>query len=123
MNEEQPATEEKWDMPPVFHRFYVFSGWLLDRVESFPKNARFTFGQRLTDLALGILEKIVRAAFGRRRSESLEAANTSLEVLRVMLRLSKDRKFISIKQYEYAVGEMLEIGKMIGGWIKKSGHA
>jgi len=108
----------KWDMPPVFHRFYVFTGWLLDRVEKFPKSARFTFGQRLTDLALSIIERIVRAAYGRRRTENMEAANTNLEVLRVFLRLSTNRHYISIRQYEFAMNELLEIGKMIGGWLK-----
>jgi hypothetical protein len=110
--------ETTWDMPPVFHRFYVLTGWLLERVEKFPKNARFTFGQRLTDLALDIMERLVRAAYGRRRADNLESANVSLEVLRVMLRLSKDRLFISEKQYEFAIGELLEIGKMVGGWSK-----
>ena len=107
-------------MPPVFHRFYVLTGWLLDRVEKYPKNARFTFGQRITDTALGIIEKIVRAAYGRRRNDNLEAANTELEVLRVMVRLSKDRRYLSHDQYEYAIGEMLEIGKMLGGWIRSA---
>lgn len=117
------ANEANWQMPPVFHRFYVLTGWLLDRVEAFPKSARFTFGQRITDLTLHIIEKIVRAAYGRRRADNLDAANTSLEVLRVMLRLSKDRRYISHKQYEHAIGELLEIGKMIGGWMKESRRA
>jgi hypothetical protein len=116
-------SQVKWEMPPVFHRFYLLSGWLMERVESFPKNARFTFGQRITDLTLQIIEKIVRAAYGRRRAEHLEAVNTSLEVLRVMLRLCKDRRYICKKQYEYAIGELLEIGKMVGGWLKESRHA
>lgn len=119
----EQAKEEKWQMPPVFHRFYILTGWLLDRVEGFPKNARFTFGQRITDLSLQITEKIVRAAYGRRRADNLEAANTSLEVLRVMLRLSKDRRYISHKQYEHAIGELLEIGQMIGGWMKEARRA
>ena len=113
--------EKRWDMPPVFHRFYVLAGWLLDRVEKYPKNARFTFGQRLTDLALDTIEKLVRAAYGRRRSENLEAANVNLETIRVMLRLSKDRHYISEHQYEYAMTELLEIGKMLGGWLKSGG--
>jgi len=59
-------------MPPVFHRYYVFVGWMLDRAEKFPKNARFTFGQTLTNTLLGILGKIVRAAYGWRKRENLE---------------------------------------------------
>jgi four helix bundle protein len=115
------ARNSKWDMPPVFHRFYVLTGWLLDRVEKLPKSVRFTFGQRITDTALDIVEKIVRAAYGRRRSDNLEAANTQLEVLRVLLRLCHDRRYISQDQYSYVTGELLEIGKMIGGWMKDAG--
>ena len=115
---EKGKPEAKWSLPPVFQRFYLFAGWVLDRVEKFPKSARFTFGQRMTDLTLGILENLVRAAYGRRRTDSLEAANTRLEVLRVMIRLSKDRHYLSFRQYEFASGELLEIGKMIGGWLK-----
>ena len=111
---------EKWDMPPVFHRFYSLTGWLLDRVEKYPKSARFTFGQRICDTAIGVIEAIVRAAYGRRRKENLDAANTDIEVLRVLLRLSKDRHYISPDQYEFAVGELLEIGKMIGGWLRSA---
>lgn len=112
---------DKWEMPPVFQRFYLLAGWLLDRIGKFPKDARFTFGQRMTDVCLGILEKFVRAAYGRRRKENLEGANVDLEVLRVFLRLSKDRRYVSVDQYEYAVGELLEIGKMTGGWLKQAG--
>jgi len=113
--------EQKWAMPPVFQRFYLLTGWLLDRVEKFPKSARFTFGQRLSDTALDIVEKLVRAAYGRRRKDNLEAANTDLEVLRVMIRLSHDRRYLSDDQYTYAIGELLEVGKMIGGWLRSEG--
>ena len=113
-------TEEKWDMPPVFHRFYVLTGWILDKVEKYPKNARFSFGERLVRLCLDILESYVRAAYGRSRRENLADANTQLEVLRVLLRLSKDRRYISVDQYKFAIGELLEIGKMTGGWLKVS---
>ncbi len=109
---------KSWDMPPVFQRFYLLAGWLLDRVEKYPKNARFTFGQRLTDRALAIIEHLVRAAYGRRRADNLAAVNTELEILRVLLRLSKDRRYISPDQYEYAIGELLDIGKMVGGWLR-----
>ena len=37
-----------------------------------------------------------------------------------MLRLSKDLKYISIKQYEHASKLVIEIGKMNGGWMKST---
>jgi len=36
------------DPPVVLIKWYDFTKWLLDRVDSFPKNQRFIFGQRLT---------------------------------------------------------------------------
>ena len=107
-------------MPPVFHRFYTLTGWLLDRIEKYPKNVRFTFGQQLTNKCLLVIEKIVSASYNRKRKENLQDANLELEVIRVFLRLSMDRKYISKKQYEFAINELLEIGKMIGGWIGAS---
>jgi len=41
-----------------------------------------------------------------------------LDKLRILIRLSKDFKFISIRQYEFVSGEINEVGKMLGGWIK-----
>jgi hypothetical protein len=111
---------DQWELPPVFHRFYLLTGWLLDRVAKFPKDARFTFGQHVTQLCLRIIEQLVRAAYGRRRRENLEDANTSVETLRVMVRLCKDRRMLSSAQYQYAIGELLEIGKMVGGWLRET---
>jgi len=44
----QPGPSE----PPIpLVKWYDVTKWLLDRVDSFPKNQRFIFGQRLADRA------------------------------------------------------------------------
>jgi hypothetical protein len=43
-----------------------------------------------------------------------------LDKLRIVIRLTKDLKFISIRQYQFAAEKINEIGKMLGGWIKVS---
>ena len=40
----------------VLVKWYDLTKWLLERIDSFPKNQRFIFGQRLADHALDILE-------------------------------------------------------------------
>jgi hypothetical protein len=42
--------------PTVLVKWYDWLRWLLDRVDSFPKNQRFVFGTRLADRAIGVLE-------------------------------------------------------------------
>jgi len=53
----------KTDPPVVLIKWYDFTKWLLDRVDSFPRNQRFIFGQRLADHTLSIMELLVEAAY------------------------------------------------------------
>ncbi|MBA7669023.1 hypothetical protein ES703_77149 [subsurface metagenome] len=45
-----------------------------------------------------------------------------MEKLRVMFRISYERKYLSINQYRYISSELNETGKMVGGWINKCGE-
>ena len=52
------------DKPPILLvKWYDVSKWLLERVDGFPKNQRFIFGQRIADRTLNILEVLVEAAY------------------------------------------------------------
>ena len=81
----------KTDTPVVLIEWYDFTKWLLERIDNFPKNQRSIFGQRLADHALEILELLVEAAYGHRKSDLLSAANRKIEMLRWLLRLAQDR--------------------------------
>ena len=57
--------------PPVLLvKWYDVTKWLLGRVDSFPKNQRFIFGQRIADRALNVLEALVEAAYSHRKTQS-----------------------------------------------------
>ena len=49
----------KTDPPVVLVKWYDLTKWLLERIDSFPKNQRFIFGQRLADHSLDILELLI----------------------------------------------------------------
>ena len=105
---------------PIFVAYYDMLGWILDRVEKFPKSLRFVFGQRLANHAVDVLELIVSAIYSSRsRRETLHAANLKLQTVRILLRLCNDRKLISSRQYVHAVEHLTEVGAMLGGWIKQ----
>jgi hypothetical protein len=44
---------KKPDAPVLLVRWYDYTEWLLERVDSFPKNQRFIFAARLADAVLG----------------------------------------------------------------------
>ena len=107
--------------PPVLLvKWYDFTRWLLERIDSFPKNQRFVFGTRLADHALNVLEILVEAAYSREKAGLLSRANRKIEVLRWLMRLAKDRKVLTEKQYLFACQGLAECGRMVGGWLKQS---
>jgi len=103
---------------PAFKKWYKILDWILNKIEKYPKSVKFSFSSRIGNISLDILEKIIEAIYSKKRLDILEQINLYIEKLRVFFRISYERKYISVKQYEYISGELKEFGSMIGGWIK-----
>jgi|OM-RGC.v1.026549418 hypothetical protein len=108
----------KLEAPVLLVRWYDHTKWILERVDSFPKNQRFVFGTRLADTALDIMELLIEASYTRHKASLLHRANIRLEKLRWLTRLAKDRKVITPRQFEYSAEQLTECGKMLGGWLR-----
>ena len=48
----------------------------------------------------------------------LQKASIKLDLLKILLRLCYETKCIDSKKYQHLAGYLIEIGKMLGGWIK-----
>ena len=109
-------------MAEELHIFVKWSGflkWLLGTTEKFPKKVRFTFTTRIDNLALDILEDIIECRYDRSvRKEKLRYMNIELEKLRILLRFCQELKYLSNRQFEYAMVHVNEVGKMASGWLK-----
>lgn len=106
---------------PVFIKWMDFVKWLLTTTDNFPKKARFTFSDRLVQLALLIVEDLIEARYSRNKILILRRANMNLEKIRVLLRICFEMRFFPRKSYEYASQSINEVGKMLGGWMKQQG--
>lgn len=100
-------------------------GELLDCTLRFPKAVRFTFSQRIDNLALDILERLVEARYSPRprRRLLLGEADARLGRLRVLLRLSCDRRYLARGAFEALSRRIDEAGRMLGGWRAHLGAA
>jgi hypothetical protein len=104
-------------------KIYEFTLWLLPIVAKFPREHRFTLGNRMEDGVLAILELLAEASYTREKRELLRQANLRLERLRYLIRLAKDLKLLSLKQYEFAVQALFAAGNEIGGWARQQKQA
>jgi hypothetical protein len=103
---------------PVFVKWMEFLEWLLPTTDKFPRKIRHTFGQRIEELALDVVEDLIEARYSRERRPALKRANLRLEKLRILLRLSHRLRHLSQHGYEHAMKGINEVGRMLGGWLK-----
>ena len=111
--------KHEWTHSPIFTRTSDFILWLLDHTEKFPKSERFRMAKRLEDSVFSFYELLIEATRTTKRKRSLLIkADVELEKLRLYVRMSQQRKLTSIKQYHFISGALIEIGKLLGGWLK-----
>ena len=103
---------------PLYVKWRYILEYILDISSKFPKTVRFNLADRLTNTALDVLELIVKAIYAKKKSEFLNKANIYLEIIRALLQITVNKRYISIKQYEHISYEINEAGKMLGGWYK-----
>ncbi len=50
---------------------------------------------------------------------ALRQASIELDELRMLIRLAKDMRFLSVKHYGVAAEKLNEIGRLLSGWTQK----
>ena len=90
--------------------------YLLQKTEKFPKKVRFTFSNRLDNLALDVLEKIVEVCYSGGKYSLLKTVNLNIEKLRVLSGLCHERKYLDHRGYDHLNRLLDEAGKQVGGW-------
>lgn len=102
----------------IFKKTYDFTKWLLNHTGKFPKNYRFSVASKLENGILDFLELTTVANMRRDKVPLLRRADEALARIRILFRLSYEMKFINVKSYEYGGQQLVELGKLLGGWIK-----
>ena len=109
---------------PLYIHWEKALGDLLDRTMKFPKSVRFTFSTRIDNLALDLLEAIVEACYntGREKQALIRRMDGRLSLLRVLVRLSFERRYLDRRGYEHVARNLAEAGHMVGGWSRQQGR-
>jgi len=103
----------------VIKKGYDFSKWLLHHTGKFPRSCRFSVASKLENGILDFIEMTTVANMRRDKLPLLRRADEALARLRLLFRLSYEMKFINLKSYEFGSRQLIELGKLLGGWIKR----
>lgn len=103
----------------IFQKIYDFLLWLYPLINKIPKSHRMVLGRRLEEIGINLLLLSIEANKIRDNSRKVVQKQISdeLDKLRILIRLTKDLRFMSITQYQHASEKINEIGKILYGWM------
>ena len=105
----------------IFQKIYDFIKEIYPVVNRFPKSHRPVIGKQIEELSILILLKTMKAnkLLNSQRIPLQKDISDHIDSLRILIRLSKDLRFINVKRYLLLVVQLNEIGKMFSCWREK----
>jgi len=108
MYDELPVYKESYDLLLDIFRFTT----------NFTREYKFTLGERLKKEAIELIVLVFRANSKTLKYDILQKAREQIEVMRLLIRLLKDLKQISLKSF-VRINERIEsVSKQLTGWQK-----
>ena len=84
-----------------------------------PKKDKYSIGAKIDKTTLDLMELVVSAgSVPAKRLEIVSQASVKNDFLKLLIRLAYEIKATDQKKYLRLEGDLQEIGKMIGGWMK-----
>ena len=105
---------------PVIQKALDLSKELIPRAAKFPREYKYVLGDRVMAHVLDIQDLLVKAAYSKRKIDYLDEANTRLEQLRFLLRLTNELGGMANKGYAHVSKLVDDLGRQIGGWRKQA---
>ncbi len=89
------------------------------RLKNYPKSEKFSLCQNIKDNFFNLIKCIsLGNSVKSKRMQYLQEADGYLQVLKILMKLSKQRKYISVGFYKDIDLELTEINKLLSGYIK-----
>lgn len=105
---------------PVYKSSYDLLMEIFELVKHFPREYKYTVGEKLKDEALEMIMNIYRANTRQQKKDTLQNAREHLEVVRLLMRLTKDMKQINVNRFVDVNKKIENISKQLTGWQKAS---
>ncbi len=131
MSEEQESPEAQETQEPIkvkedLHiqqKIYDMILYAYPALEQMPKSQKFSLAQDMKHCMNEIMRLTISANKKYTKRTTLQELDVEIASLKVYLRIAHDLKYLDHKKYEVWSRHLVEIGKMVGGWIKSQREA
>ena len=108
---------------PIYKSAYDLLSAAADVTRNFPRDFKRSIGEKVRDECVEIIVLIFKANVAAYKIPHIDNLLERLQVVELLLRLSKDKRFISTKQYAQVIEITDQIGKQSSGWKKQQAAA
>ena len=107
----------------VQQKIYDMILYAYPALEQMPKAQKFSLAQDMKHCIDKIMRLTISANKKYTKRTTLQELDVEVAALKVYLRIAYDLRYLPPKKYEVWSGMMVEIGKMVGGWIRSQREA
>ena len=106
---------------PIYKQTYDLLLRIMTATKNFPREYKYTLGQKLKDEVIELVVLIYRANSVQDRQSHISAILERVQVVQLMIRLAHDMKILPRRHYA-ALAEITDtLARQAGGWLKSSG--
>lgn len=105
---------------PIFIKTEAFTLWMLHHVKGFPRQERFRLVARIETVLFLFHESLMYAVKSNEPLRYLQKADAELDMLRTYIRYAVELRYTSPETYAYIAEQTTEIGRLLGGWMRKA---
>lgn len=102
----------------ILQKTFDMINYAYPALAQYPKGEKFALVADIKRCMDVMLERIIEANKKYYKKTTLQELDVEVEKLKAYVRLSYNLGFLSPKKYEQWSGLVVEIGRMVGGWIK-----
>lgn len=104
----------------ILQKTFDMMNYAYPALAQYPKGEKFALVVDIKRCMDVMLERIIEANKKYYKKSTLQELDVEVEKLKAYIRLSYNLGFLPPKKYEQWSGLVVEIGRMVGGWIKST---
>lgn len=108
---------------PIYKPAYELFDLAVEITRNIPRDFKRLLGEKVRDECLEIITLIFKANVARNKVPFISELIERLQVVELLLRLSKDKRLIPTKHYAAAINVTSQIGRQATGWKRASEKA
>ena len=118
MAEEKLTPGSIWSLK-LFQKFYDFDAYIEPIIERFPTFEKSAWCAQIKNVLIDTMRLIIKTNKSRSKLAGWYEVDIRLEILQIYIRRVREKKYLSTRSYEEASKRLDELGKIVGGLIKK----